>query len=153
MKIKLISVGRVKQDFVLAGEDEYLARMRSFAEIQRIEVQAATELPELQMKEQETQAVLKKVSDADFLVVLDETGKTLTSPQFASFLQTRMNHGDSSFCFAIGGAYGWSNTMRQEADYVLSLSAMTFTYQMSRLILVEQLYRAMTILKGVSYHK
>ena len=153
MRIKIISVGKIKQSFVHEGEGEYLQRMKSFAQLRLVEVPTSTELPEAQMKQAECAAVLGKVDSGEYLVVLDEGGKQLTSKQFAALLQTQMNQGTSSFCFAIGGAYGWDDQVRKEADLVLSLSAMTFPYQMTRLILVEQLYRAMTLLKGIPYHK
>lgn len=153
MRIKIISVGKIKQSFVHEGEGEYLQRMKSFAQLRLIEVPTATELPDAQMKEAEAEAVLKKVDAADFFVVLDERGKQHTSKEFAARLQSEMNQGTSNFCFAIGGASGWDEKVRQQADLVVSLSAMTFPYQLTRLILVEQLYRAMTILKGIPYHK
>ena len=153
MRIKIISVGKIKQSFVQEGENEYLVRMKGFAQLSLVEVPTSTELPEAQMKQAECAAVLGKIETADFFVVLDEAGKQHTSKQFAALLQNQMNQGTSSFCFAIGGAYGWDEKVRKEADLVLSLSALTFPYQMTRLILVEQLYRAMTILKGIPYHK
>ena len=153
MRIKIISVGKIKQSFVQEGESEYLTRMKGFAQLSLVEVPTSTELPEAQMKQAECAAVLTKVDPSGYLFVLDEAGKQHTSKQFAALLQTQMNQGTSNFCFAIGGAYGWDDKVRKEADMVLSLSAMTFPYQMTRLILVEQLYRAMTILKGIPYHK
>lgn len=153
MRIKIISVGKIKQSFVHEGEGEYLARMKSFAQLRLVEVPTSTELPEAQMKQAEGAAVLAKVDASEYFVVLDESGKQHTSKQFAALLQAQMNQGTSSFCFAIGGASGWDAAVRKEADLVLSLSSMTFPYQMTRLILVEQLYRAMTILKGIPYHK
>lgn len=153
MKIKILSVGKVKQSFILAGEEEYLGRMKSFARWELIEVPNAGEMPEAQMKKAEAETALAKVEKDEFLIVLDEHGKTFSSPDFAAYLQSKMNQGRSSFCFAIGGAYGWDEVVRKKADLRLSLSPMTFTYQMTRLILIEQLYRSMTILRGVSYHK
>jgi 23S rRNA (pseudouridine1915-N3)-methyltransferase len=153
MRIKIISVGKVKQPFVLEGESEYLPRMKGFAQITIREVATSTELPEAQMKQAEAKAVLALVEPGDYFVVLDERGKSLTSHQLAQDFQNRMNQGVSSFCFAIGGAYGWDESIKEKASAVLSLSSMTFPYQLTRLILVEQLYRAMTILKGIPYHK
>jgi 23S rRNA (pseudouridine1915-N3)-methyltransferase len=153
MRIKIISVGKIKQSFVHEGEQEYLTRMKSFAQLSLLEVPTSTELPETQMKQAEAAAVLGKIESSDYFVVLDERGKQLSSKDFAALLQNQMNQGTSNFCFAIGGASGWDESVRKEADLVLSLSAMTFPYQMTRLILVEQLYRAMTILKGIPYHK
>jgi len=153
MQIRLISVGRVRQEFVLAGEAEYLKRLRGSAKVELVEVPAAEGREEARAKAEEAQAVLRKVREHDYLVVLDEAGRTYTSPGLAAHLRELMNRGSSSFTFAIGGFHGWSDEIRARADLILSLSPMTFTFQMSRLILVEQIYRAVTILKGLPYHK
>ncbi len=151
--IKIISVGKIKQDFVLAGEEQYLTRLRSFADFELVEVPAQSEHPESVMKELEAKAVLSKVEQGEYLIILDESGKSMTSQQMASWLQGLWNQGRSQLCFAIGGSFGWDASVKTKAQAVLSLSPMTFTYQMTRLILIEQLYRAMTILKGIAYHK
>jgi 23S rRNA (pseudouridine1915-N3)-methyltransferase len=85
--------------------------------------------------------------------VLDERGKEMSSKALSEFVQTRMNSGVKSVCFVIGGAYGFAEKVRQEADLILSLSALTFPHQLTRMLLVEQLYRSHTLIKGISYHK
>lgn len=153
MQIKVISVGKVKQQFVLDGESEFLPRLKSDAKVELIEVEAAANLPEAQAKVKEGAAVLAKLKPADLFVVLDEKGRSLSSPDFARFFQDEMSRGKSSFVFAIGGFHGWDPDVLKRAHRVISLSNLTFTYQMTRLILVEQIYRAMTIIKGVPYHR
>lgn len=153
MQIKIVSVGKVKQRFVLDGEGEFLPRLRGDTKVELIEVDAATELPESQAKVKEGAAVLSKVKPGELFIVLDERGSTLSSPDLARFLQDEMTRGRSSFTFAIGGFHGWDPELLKRAHRVISLSSLTFTYQMTRLILVEQIYRAMTIIKGVPYHR
>jgi len=145
MQVKIISVGRVKQRFVLEGEAEFLPRLKGDAKVELLEVDAATELPEPQAKVKEGAAVLAKLKASDVFIVLDERGKSLTSPELARLLQDEMTRGRSSFTFAIGGFHGWDPDILKRAHKVISLSNLTFTYQMTRLILIEQIYRAMTI--------
>ena len=153
MQIKIISVGKVKQQFVLDGEGEFLPRLKSDLKLELIEVEGGSNLPEAQAKAKEGAAVLAKLKPNDLFVVLDETGKSLSSPGFAQFFQTEMSRGKSSFVFAIGGFHGWDPEVLKRAHRLVSLPCLTFTYQMTRLILVEQIYRAMTIIKGVPYHR
>jgi 23S rRNA (pseudouridine1915-N3)-methyltransferase len=155
MKITILSVGRVRQSFVLEGEQEYLKRLKAAMPIVLLELglEAPESLGQEQVQEREGKELLKKLDAFDFVVVLDERGKTPTSRQLCELLQKRMNAGSRSVVFVIGGAFGFSEAVRKRADYVLSLSALTFPHQISRLILIEQLYRTHTMMKGVSYHK
>jgi len=153
MQIKIISVGKVKQRFVLDGEAEFLPRLRGDAKVELIEIEAATDLPEAQAKAREAAAVLERIKPSDYFVVLDELGTSLTSLEFARFFETEMGRGRSSFVFAIGGFHGWAPKILKKAHRSVWLSSLTFTYQMTRLMLVEQIYRAMTIRKGVPYHR
>ena len=140
MRIKIITLGRVKQSFVKAGEAEYVKR-----------------LPQdwkLSFKELSETAKLEKEVDARELVVaLDEQGKQFSSLEFAQYLQKKMVSGTSSVTFVIGGAYGLAPEVISRADLKLSLAKMTFPFQLCRLVLVEQLYRAITLIKGQPYHK
>ncbi len=153
MKAKIVSVGRVRHDFVKAGEALYLERLASRLKISFCEVESRGKLPEPAMKQEEARLVLAKRAPTDVLVVLDEHGKSMTSPELAKWLERQAISGKSSFCFAIGGAYGWDSSVLAAANLTLSLGPLTFTYQMARLILVEQLYRATTIIDGLPYHK
>ena len=155
MKIVVMSVGRVRQPFVLQGEAEYLQRIRGSFQLERVELgmESPESMSATEVQNREAEEILKRSKGYEYLVVLDERGKTLSSKQFSEFVQTRMNSGVRSVCFVIGGAYGVSEKIRQEADSILSLSTLTFPHQLARLVLVEQLYRAHTLQKGVSYHK
>lgn len=155
MRIVVLSVGRIRQRFVREGEAEYLQRIRGCFSVELVELglDAPESLSPAEVQSREGEEVLKRVSSYDHVVVLDERGKSMTSPQFGEFLQMRMNAGTKSICFVIGGAFGFSEKVRQRANSILSLSSLTFPHQMTRLILVEQLYRAFTLMKGISYHK
>lgn len=155
MKLRVISLGKVKQSFVLDGEHEYTKRIRQWLPIELLELSndKFSSMPEPTMKEKEGELFHSSVGKSDVVIVLDERGKNLTSEQFAQLFRAKMNEGVKSIDFGIGGAYGWSDDVRKGASLVLSLSPMTFTYQMTRLILIEQIYRALSLVKGVPYHK
>lgn len=154
MKIKLISIGKVRVKHLLAGEEEYLKRLKLLhVELIELDNERWGSLSEQEQKEREAKLLLGKLKESDYLVALDQHGKEFESNQIATWLQKRMNQGSSAITFAIGGPYGWHNSVLERANMLLSLSKLTFTYQMSRLILVEQLYRVETILTGKPYHK
>jgi 23S rRNA (pseudouridine1915-N3)-methyltransferase len=155
MKVVIVSVGRVRQSFIKEGEGEYLQRLKGTFPVELCELglEAPESMSPSEVQEREAVEALKKVQGYDYLVVLDERGKSISSPDFSKFLQGRMNAGTRSLCFVIGGAFGFSEKVRQEADYILSLSALTMPHQLTRLVLLEQIYRAHTILRGIRYHK
>jgi 23S rRNA (pseudouridine1915-N3)-methyltransferase len=103
-------------------------------------------------KEKEGELILKQLKGEDVLILLDEKGKNPSSREFADFFQKKMNGGTRSLCLVIGGAYGFSDEVYNRAESLLSFSKMTFSHEMIRLMLVEQVYRAFTIIKGESYH-
>ncbi|MEN8890300.1 MAG: 23S rRNA (pseudouridine(1915)-N(3))-methyltransferase RlmH, partial [Wenyingzhuangia sp.] len=105
-----------------------------------------------QQKEKEGELILKKIQPTDFLILLDEKGKEFRSVDFADFLQKKMNSGIKQLVFAIGGPYGFSDNVYAKAKGKISLSKMTFSHQMIRLFMIEQLYRSATILKNEPYH-
>jgi len=155
MKVTILSVGKVRQSFVKEGEAEYLKRLKGAFPIELVEL--GCEAPESMgpeaTREREATELLKKLEAYDYVVALDERGDELTSEEFRHFLEKRMNSGKRSIAFVIGGAFGFSERIRQRADSVLSLSTLTFPHQVTRLLLVEQIYRAHTMMKGISYHK
>lgn len=155
MRIKIISVGKVRQDFVKLGEAEYLDRLSKWTKVEMLELnaQAADSLPASDARREEGKAVLSRVKDDEFLVVLDERGKQFTSELFSKLIGDRTTSGASVVNFAIGGPHGWDDSVRKRANILVSLSPLTFPFQLSRLILVEQLYRAFTLLNGIPYHK
>ena len=109
-------------------------------------------LDENQQKQKEGELILNKLTASDFVVLLDENGKQLSSVGFSEFIQKRFNSGLKQVIFIIGGPYGFSNDVYHRADTKISLSKMTFSHQMVRLFFTEQLYRAFTILKNEPYH-
>lgn len=155
MKIVILSVGRVRQSFVLEGEGEYLQRIKGSFSVELVELgmDSPESMSPAEVQNREGEVLLKKIASYDYVIALDERGKSVTSHQLSDVLQARMNAGTKSVCFIIGGAFGLSEKVRQEADSVLSLSSLTFPHQVTRLILVEQLYRAHTLMRGISYHK
>lgn len=146
MKITLVVVGRLKEKFLTAGVAEYLKRLQKFA---RVEIR---EVPECRTLEEEGEKILSLVPQNSWLCVLDVSGEELCSEDFAKKISALALDGVSNLTFAIGGAFGLSEELRHAADFRLSLSRMTFTHQMSRLILLEQIYRAFKINRNEPYH-
>ena len=155
MKIRIISIGRIRQSFVKEGEAEFLRRLPQGCHLEFVEIDCDkfAKLSESELKKKEAAELLKKVSKDDWLVTLDIQGKQLSSEQFASFIRERQNGGAGNLVFAIGGVHGWDKSISQASRLSISLSAMTFTHQMARLFLVEQIYRAFSINEGLPYHK
>ena len=154
MKIKILAVGKSKQDFIEAGIQEYLKRLSAYAKIQMEilpDVKLSGSNTTEQVKEKEAEIIWKKLSEDDFVIALDEHGTEMTSCQFASFWDSRLNL-PADVIIIIGGVYGLANRILKRADFQLSFSQFTFTHQMIRFILLEQLYRAFTIIKGKKYH-
>ena len=139
-KVRLITVGKVKKKWIREGIQIYTKRVPELA---------ITEIKDTE-PEKEAAKILSMVGGRDRLIVMAEEGKTWTSPQFAQWL-TQAESG--SFVFVIGGAEGISPDLKQRANHLVSLSPMTFPHEMAQLLLVEQLYRAKTILQNRDYHK
>ncbi|MBR6711494.1 MAG: 23S rRNA (pseudouridine(1915)-N(3))-methyltransferase RlmH [Selenomonadaceae bacterium] len=146
MKINLIVVGKLKERFLVDGVAEYLKRLQKFA---RLEVR---EVPECRTVEEEGQKILSLVPKDSWLCVLDVSGVEFTSEDLAKKIAALTLGGVSNLTFAIGGAFGLSEELRQAASFRLSLSKMTLTHQMARLVLVEQIYRAFKINRNEPYH-
>lgn len=155
MKIKLLCIGATGKEFLVQGEEEYLKRLKHYVTIERHvipDLKNQKNLSESQIKEQEGKLLLQKVQQGERLILLDDKGKSFSSVQFSSYLQQQFNQGGKGLVFVVGGAYGFSDEIYQRASAQLSLSKMTFSHQMVRMIFLEQLYRAFTILKGEPYH-
>ena len=146
MKINLITIGKLKEKFLVEGVAEYIKRIKIFSKIE------VKEISECRTVEEEGEKLLAQVPKNSFLIVLDVAGEALTSEKFAEKISALNLRGISEITFIIGGAFGLSDSVRQAANFKLSLSAMTFTHQMARLILVEQIYRAFKINRGEPYH-
>ena len=146
MKITLIVVGKLKDRFLVEGVAEYLKRLRKFATVE------FREISEQRTVEEEGQKLLSLVPQNSWLCVLDVAGAPLSSEDFAKKIAALALDGVSNLTFAIGGAFGLSDELRRASDFRLSLSQMTFTHQMARLILTEQIYRAFKINRNEPYH-
>lgn len=154
MKITLIQTGKTHFDFVDEGFDVFSKRLKHYCRFETQLVELPTRLKSAdaeQTKKHEGELLLKKIAATDFVVLLDENGKEYTSKDFATFIQKQSLH-QAAMTFVIGGAYGFSKEMYERANAKLSLSQMTFSHQLIRLIFAEQLYRAFTIIKGEPYH-
>lgn len=155
MVIKLIVLGKTDNGALNQLIDEYRNRLRHYIkfEIETIpDIRNNKNLSEKQQKEKEGEAILSKLNPTDFLVLLDENGKQGTSVEFSEYLQKKMNSGLKQLVFVVGGPYGFSDAVYQKCQGKISLSKMTFSHQMVRLFIVEQLYRAFTILRNEPYH-
>lgn len=155
MKIKLIAIGKTDNKNLIQLIDDYQKRLQHYIkfEFEIIpDIKNVKNLSENQQKEREGELILKKITSKDQLILLDEKGYEFRSIEFSRFLQKKMNSGIKQLVFVIGGPYGFSETVYQKAQGKVSLSRMTFSHQMIRLFMVEQLYRAFTILKHEPYH-
>ncbi len=154
MKIKIICLGKTKQKFIEEGIKEYQIRISKYT---KLDWQI---LPDVKLtgsktieivKDQEAEILEKNFPTSSFIIVLDETGKEFSSEKIAKFIEDKLTFG-KDLIFVIGGVYGLSKRILKRADLVLSFSRFTFTHQMIRFLLVEQLYRSFTIIKNKKYH-
>lgn len=154
MKTELILVSKTTDKHLAAGIDDYVNRIchyLPFAIIVIPELKNTKNMTEEQQKVREGELILQKIQPSDTVVLLDEHGKEFRSIEFADWLQKKQNTA-RRLVFVIGGPYGFSESIYKRADEQLSLSKMTFSHQMVRLLFVEQIYRACTIIKGEPYH-
>jgi len=155
MDIKLMLLGKTEESYLQEGILKYSKRLKhyiSFSDLVIPALKNAKRLSFQEIKQKEGGLLLAKIKPTDTLVLLDENGDVFSSKEFSAFLQKQMNHSIKSLVFVVGGAYGFSNDVYQRANYKLSLSRMTFSHQMIRLLFVEQLYRSFTILNSEPYH-
>jgi 23S rRNA (pseudouridine1915-N3)-methyltransferase len=155
MNIKLLAIGKTDNKNLQSLIDEYTKRLSFYIKFDLeiiADIKNVKNLSESQQKEKEGELILSKITPTDQLVLLDENGKTFSSVAFADELQKKMNSGIKTLVFVIGGPYGFSKTVYDKAFGKISLSEMTFSHQMVRLFVIEQLYRGFTILKNEPYH-
>lgn len=158
MKFTFLTIGKIREKWMRQGIDEYLKRLSPIAKVEILspdeEKMPENPSPALKEKvmEKEGEKLLKYLKDEDFLILLDLKGKPVTSEELAHIIRQKMVSGTSHFFFMIGGPYGNGENIRKRADLKISISAMTFTHQMARLILAEQVYRAMKIIRHEPYH-
>ena len=155
MNIKLLCVGKTDNKQLQALIDTYSKRLNFYVKysIEILpDIKNVKNLSEQEQKNKEGDLILSKIGPYDHLLLFDENGKTFTSVGFSKFLQKKMNSGIKTLVFVIGGPYGFSEEVYAKAQGKVSLSSMTFSHQMVRLFITEQIYRAYTILKGEPYH-
>ena len=156
MYIQIITVGKNKVDYLVQGEEDFLHRLKHYCKIdvycvkpEKIKENRSSEI----IKQLEGERILQKISSRSYVIALDAKGKSINSKEFAQKIADYQNSGIEKLIFITGGPLGLSEEVISRADFVLSLSKMTFNHDMVRLILLEQLYRSFTILRGEKYHK
>lgn len=155
MKINLLVVGKTNHSSLIELQNEYQKRLKHYIGFEMLtipELKNTKNLSENEQKEKEGELILKQLDVSDYLILLDEKGKQLSSVEFSTFISKKMLSSHKSIVFVVGGPYGFSPKIYNRANGLISLSKMTFSHQMIRVIFVEQLYRAFTILKGEPYH-
>lgn len=155
MKFTLLVVGRTLQKHFLRGISDYTERIKHYIPFETEiipEPKSAKRLHEDQQKEKEGDSILKVLRQGDVPILLDERGEEFRSVEFAAWINRQMQTTNKRLVFIVGGPYGFSEKVYAAAQEKIALSKMTFSHQMTRLIFIEQLYRAMTILKGEPYH-
>ena len=155
MEIELLTIGKTSIGFVENGIGEYTKILNHYIpySIRSLpDVKNASRMDQTRQKEAEGQKIIDSLTPSDFVVLLDERGKQYSSVEFSSFIEKQMLSGRRKTVFVVGGPYGFSKEVYERADSLLSLSKMTFNHEMVRLFFTEQIYRAMTILRGEPYH-
>ncbi|MGA7829200.1 MAG: 23S rRNA (pseudouridine(1915)-N(3))-methyltransferase RlmH [Geobacteraceae bacterium] len=152
MRLKVLWVGKTQQEWVRNGIEEYASRIRRYLPLEIGEAREEKGAAEEVMRERECARLTKLLPKNGRLVLLDEKGTLMNSPEFADFLGKNRDAAVPELVFAVGGAYGFSQEFRSRADAMIALSPMTFTHQMVRVFLLEQVYRGFTILNREPYH-
>lgn len=159
MKIKIYAIGKIKEAYLKVGIEEYVTRIKPYCGIEIIEVkdEPIGDNPSIKdiekAKDNEGKRVIKLLKNNEYLIALDLNKQQFKSEQFADFLMQKLTENGSSVSFVIGGSYGLSDELKTRSNYSISLSDLTFLHQMSRLILLEQIYRSFKILNKEVYHK
>ena len=151
MNITLICTGKTSEKYILEGMKIYTDRLNRYCKFNLLEIEAGKG-DEYYIRKKESENVLSKIGEKDFLILLDEKGKEFTSAGFSELIRHHQNIYTKKLVFVIGGAYGFFDTLYKRANQKLSLSQMTFPHQLVRIIFIEQFYRAMTILRDEKYH-
>lgn len=151
----LLTVGKTATPYIIEGIEEYLRRLKRYVPFSIVtlpDIRNTRKLSEEQQKIAEGRLILDTLLPSDLVVLLDERGNEYTSRKFAEWMERTMAYGRKRVVFVVGGPYGFSPEVYDRSDYKISLSKMTFSHEMVRLFFVEQIYRAMTILRGEPYH-
>ena len=156
MKIKIIALGKVHEQYLKDGINEFLRRISPYATIEILELQPV-EIKDMNLKskalDMEADKILSYIKPSSYVITLEIEGKSISSEDFSNQIKEIINSGVNELIFVIDSSYGLSPKVSQRADFKLSLSKMTFLHNFARLILVEQIYRAFKIMNGETYHK
>lgn len=155
MKISLIVLGKTDETYLKAGIAEYESRINRYIKFSIVEIPGlknTTNISKNLWKAKEAEKLIPHLASSDFVVLLDEKGKEIGSVEFSGFLNQRASGSIKHLVFVIGGPYGFDDSVRKRAGQIISLSRMTFSHQLVRILFLEQLYRAFTILRNESYH-
>ena len=152
MKIKIIVIGKTKDKYFQEAESEFVKRISGFAQVEELVLKEEDKGNIEQIKKAEGGKILEKLDNDCFNIALDQNGKNLASEEFAKLIREQRDFGKGKISFIIGGTYGLSNEVLSKVDFKFSFSKMTFTHIMIRVFLLEQIYRAFTIIKGKKYH-
>jgi 23S rRNA (pseudouridine1915-N3)-methyltransferase len=156
IRLNFIMVDRTRASYIKEGEDEYLKRLKRFVNYKWTEVKPVKIIKGISDEEvirREGEHIIEKIEHGDYLIALDKGGRQYSSEGFASLIKNLSSENRGQVCFIIGGPLGLSDVVKKRANLIISLSEMTLTHEMVRLILTEQIYRAFTILEGHKYHK
>ncbi len=155
MKLRLISVGKPHEPYVKEGINDFTQRINKYFKADWLIIptpKTGPSLSETELKKAEATLIFNQIEKDDYLILLDERGKSLSSPQLANFIQQRANESNKQLVFLIGGAFGVDQQITSRAQMIWSLSQLVFPHMLARLILSEQLYRACTIIRNEKYH-
>lgn len=154
MKIKFISFNKTKEDWVADALEDYKGRLKRYIAFEMVELDSGKRSGESAVLNQrfEAEKLIAQLKQSDYLILLDERGDSFNSVSWSVWLSKRMANSSGDLVFASGGAYGFHESVYKRAQAQLSLSEMTFTHQMVKVVFVEQLYRAMTIMRNENYH-
>lgn len=156
MKLRLVCVGKVSESYLREGVEEFAARISRYLTLTTVELReekGGGKKPDSRyLRDREGERILEKIPEPAFVIALDERGETFTSEGLSALLGRHMVQGTPEVVLIIGGPYGLSDEVKKRANLLLSLSAMTYTHQMARLFLLEQIYRGLTILRNEPYH-
>lgn len=155
LKIKLFLIGKTSSEFLKKGEQEYSKRLAHYCNFERVDfpdIKNGKSLTREELKKREAQQFIRKLESADYVVLLDENGIVNSSLEFAHWISRRLEFSNQTVVFIVGGAFGIDKELQERAHLKLSLSKMTFSHQMIRMLFLEQLYRGFTILNNEKYH-
>lgn len=157
MTLRVLCVGKTREAYLRNGVDDFRSRIRRYAQLEYCELKAEKrrkKTPDAEVRQRECERIQRALTPREYVVALDERGRQFSSQEFADFLARCQADGTiKTLTFVMGGATGLTSDVRRQARTVMSLSSLTFPHQLCRMILLEQLYRAYTMLAGEPYHK